>query len=178
VGQTCPGVLKPWFGKRQNQRRSSGRVGRVQSARGRVRIIPPGVLRVTRIKCFTWNDNQYIFYKSGAAMQRNPSAAATHFIEAASQFDRRRSRRVTARLRAKLSARGRLFWARRKAFIVEYSMLGLRVRSEAGLTSGQVVRVASETNPAQPTVCRVVWVGRVGSRNEGEAGLAFLDLVG
>ncbi len=105
-------------------------------------------------------------------------AAATHFIEASPQLDHRRSERVTAKLRATLSVRGRLLWARHKAFIVNYSMLGLRVRTGAGLTSGQVVRIASETNPAQPVVCRVVWVGKAGSSpQEGEAGLAFIDFV-
>jgi len=60
----------------------------------------------------------------------------------------------------------------------QISMLGLRVRAEASFTSGQVVRIVSETNPAQPAVCWVVWVGRAGSSRESEAGLAFLDLVG
>ena len=110
-------------------------------------------------------------------MQGYPGASAPYLIEAAREFDQRRSHRVTARLRATLSARGRLLWVRHKALIVEYSMVGLRVRAQASLTSGQVVRIVSETNPAQPVVCRVVWVGRAGSPNESEAGLAFLDLV-
>jgi hypothetical protein len=75
-----------------------------------------------------------------------------------------------------LSARGRLFWARHKALIVDYSMLGLKVQAEA-LTPGQVVRIVAESNPGQRIVCQVVWVGTAGSANEGEAGLAFLDLV-
>jgi hypothetical protein len=111
-------------------------------------------------------------------MPVHSGAAATHFIEASPQLDRRRSERVTAKLRATLSVRGRLLWAKHKAFIVDYSMLGLKVRTGAGLSSGQVVRVASETNPAQPAFCRVVWVGKAGSSpHEGEAGLAFLDFV-
>jgi hypothetical protein len=111
-------------------------------------------------------------------MQGYPGATATKLIEATRRLDRRRSQRVTAKLRATLSARGRLFWARHKALIIDYSMLGLRVRAEASFTSGQVVRIVSETNPTQPAVCWVVWVGRAGSGGESEAGLAFLDLVG
>ena len=111
-------------------------------------------------------------------MQGDPGATATQLTEATSQHDRRGSRRVAAKLRATLSARGRLFWTRHKAFIVDYSMLGLRVRAEASFTSGQVVRIVSEANPTQPAVCWVVWVGRAGSGGESEAGLAFLDLVG
>ena len=111
-------------------------------------------------------------------MQGDPGATATQLTEATSQHDRRGSRRVAAKLRASLSARGRLFWTRHKAFIVDYSMLGLRVRAEASFTSGQVVRIVSETNPTQPAVCWVVWVGRAGSGGESEAGHAFLDLVG
>jgi hypothetical protein len=110
-------------------------------------------------------------------MEEDRDLPATHFIEATRQLDRRRSQRVTAKLRATLSARGRFLWARHKALIVNYSILGLRVQAEADLNSGQVVRIASETNPAQPAVCQVVWVGRVGSPQEGEAGLVFLDLV-
>ena len=111
-------------------------------------------------------------------MQGDPGATATQLTEATSQHDRRGSRRVAAKLRATLSARGRLFWTRHKAFIVDYSMIGLRVRAEASFTSGQVVRIVSEANPTQPAVCWVVWVGRAGSGGESEAGLAFLDLVG
>ena len=110
-------------------------------------------------------------------MQGDPGATATQLTEATSQHDRRGSRRVAAKLRATLSARGRRFWTRHKAFIVDYSMLGLRVRAEASFTLGQVVRIVSETNPAQRVVCRVVWVGRAGSSQEREAGLTFLDIL-
>ena len=111
-------------------------------------------------------------------MPGHPALAATHFIKASPQLDRRRSERVTTKLLATLSVRGRLLRARHKAFIVNYSMLGLRIRTGAGLSPGQVVRIAAETNPAQPVVCRVVWVGKAGSSpHEGEAGLAFIDFV-
>jgi hypothetical protein len=110
-------------------------------------------------------------------MEKCYDLPAIHFIEATPQLDRRRSQRVTAKLRAVLSTRGRFLRARHKALIVDYSILGLRVQAEAGLTSGQVVRIASEMNPAQPAACQVAWVGRVGSPKEGEAGLVFLDLV-
>jgi hypothetical protein len=107
-----------------------------------------------------------------------PAATATQLTESTRYLDRRGSQRVTANLRAILSARGPLSWARHKAFIVDYSISGLRVRAKASFTSGQVVRIVSETNPGQPAVCRVVWVGTAGSPQESEAGLVFLDLVG
>ena len=110
-------------------------------------------------------------------MRGYPGTGAAHWTEASPQLDRRRSQRVTARFRATVSAKARLFWTRHKAYIVEYSMLGLRVQVEAALSLGQVVRIASETSPDRPAVCSVVWVGRAGSPREGEAGLAFLDLV-
>jgi len=52
-------------------------------------------------------------------MQGNPGATATQLEEGTRQLDRRGSQRVTAKLHATLSARGRLFWARHKAFIVD-----------------------------------------------------------
>jgi hypothetical protein len=114
------------------------------------------------------------------ARWRLKAAAIPVFIsplEATRQLDRRRSQRVTANLRARLSLRGRLFGAKHKAFIIDYSMLGLRVRAETGLTLGQLVRITSETNPGHPVVCQVVWVAKAGSPQEGEAGLAMLDIV-
>ena len=110
-------------------------------------------------------------------MSGSPGIRAPNGIEATRQLDRRRSQRVTARLRATLSAKARLVWAKHEAYIVDYSMLGLRVQAEAPLTSGQVVQIASETDSGGPVVCRVVWVGSTGSPHEGKAGLAFLDLV-
>lgn len=111
--------------------------------------------------------------RNGEAMRGWQGATATHSIAASREPDGRRSRRITCKLHAALSAKGRLFWARHKALIVNYSMLGLRVRTEVSLTPGQVVRIISETNPAQPTVCRVVWVQRSGCVDESEAGLVF-----
>ena len=90
-------------------------------------------------------------------MQGDPGATATQLTEATSQHDRRGSRRVAAKLRATLSARGRLFWTRHKAFIVDYSMLGLRVRAEASFTLGRLSELFRKRTP--PSGWSAGWCG-------------------
>ncbi|MGB7848021.1 MAG: PilZ domain-containing protein [Candidatus Acidiferrum sp.] len=55
--------------------------------------------------------------------------------------------------------------------VIDSSREGLRLRGSFQLRRGQVVEVVLDENPSAAARCRVVWVGKAGSKLEGEAGL-------
>lgn len=55
--------------------------------------------------------------------------------------------------------------------ILERSREGFRLRLNSRLRRGQVVEVISQDDPLHIIPCRVVWVGKPGSKQEGEVGL-------
>jgi hypothetical protein len=60
------------------------------------------------------------------------------------------------------------------AAILDYSHFGLRIRPNVALHPGQDVQVFSGKHPWLDEHCRVIWTGRRGSKQEGEAGLEFV----
>lgn len=85
----------------------------------------------------------------------------------------RRGNRTAIRKRASLivSLKGRS--ERLPCIVVDSSQGGLRLRGSFRLKMGQVVEVLSDDGflTAQ---CRVIWTGKPGSRQEGEAGLEII----
>jgi len=57
--------------------------------------------------------------------------------------------------------------------IVDRSKEGFRLRGSFKLRPGQVVELVVD-DPVDSIRCEVIWVGRAGSRQEGEAGLQSL----
>ncbi len=57
---------------------------------------------------------------------------------------------------------------------VNVSGRGLRVKVRAPLADGDQVEVLSVDGPKYPVRSRVVWVGKVGTEERGQAGLEFL----
>ena len=55
--------------------------------------------------------------------------------------------------------------------IVDASQGGFRVRVGARLRRGHVVEVVSDDDPLTSVGCRVIWVGKTGTKEQGEAGL-------
>jgi PilZ domain len=55
--------------------------------------------------------------------------------------------------------------------ILDSSKDGFRMRSSVQMRRGQVVEVILDDDPVSAVRCVVVWVGRAGSRHEGEIGL-------
>jgi PilZ domain len=82
----------------------------------------------------------------------------------------RRSKRTITRKRASLivSLRGRA--ERLPCLVVDSLKGGLRLRGSFRLKRGQVVEVLSDDG-FLTVQCRVVWIGKPGSKQEGEAGL-------
>jgi PilZ domain len=55
--------------------------------------------------------------------------------------------------------------------IVDSSAEGFRVRISSRLRRGQAVEVIPNDDPMHAVRCNVVWVGKPGSKQQGEAGL-------
>ena len=58
--------------------------------------------------------------------------------------------------------------------IVDISRGGFRIRGSFRLRRGQMVEVVPEEDPLSVAKCSVVWVGRLGTAQQGEAGLEAL----
>ena len=61
-----------------------------------------------------------------------------------------------------------------RASTIDLSSHGARVRTNAGLVSGQGVTIIADRIGRRSIPSRVAWVGPVGSRLEGLAGIEFL----
>lgn len=84
----------------------------------------------------------------------------------------RNSKRVTAKQRASVVIKNLDFSQRRvPCLILDSSKEGFRVGGIHNLRRGQVVElVLGESSPSSAR-CKVVWIGKPGSKQEGEAGL-------
>ncbi|MGH9451750.1 MAG: PilZ domain-containing protein [Terriglobia bacterium] len=60
-----------------------------------------------------------------------------------------------------------------KATTIDFSPLGLRVRSNIALAPGERVGLILSDTPSQPLFCRVVWAGEPGPSGNRDAGLEF-----
>ena len=55
--------------------------------------------------------------------------------------------------------------------VVDSSEQGFRLRGSLRLRRGQVVEIILDEDPFNAIRCNVVWVGKSGSKHEGEVGL-------
>ncbi len=55
--------------------------------------------------------------------------------------------------------------------VLNSSKDGFRVRGRFHLRRGQIVEVVLDENPLNSVRCSVVWIGKAGSKHEGEGGL-------
>jgi PilZ domain len=84
----------------------------------------------------------------------------------------RRSKRIALKTRGSLVVTKDYENPRRfPCLIVDTSQWGFRVRVGGRLRRGQVVEVVSDDDPLTSVGCRVIWVGKTGSKEQGEAGL-------
>jgi hypothetical protein len=60
---------------------------------------------------------------------------------------------------------------RQPCLVLDSSNDGFRVRGSFRLRRGQVVEIILDEDPLNAVRCSVVWVGRAGSKQEGEVGL-------
>ena len=83
----------------------------------------------------------------------------------------RRSKRISAKKRANLVINLTGVQKMFPCLIVDVSQEGFRLRGDFKLKRGQIVEVISSADPLNAVRCSVVWVGKTGSKQEGEVGL-------
>ena len=60
--------------------------------------------------------------------------------------------------------------------IVDSSAEGFRLMGALRLKRGQVVEIIPDEDPLNISKCNVIWIGKPGSKQEGQAGLQLLNL--
>lgn len=83
----------------------------------------------------------------------------------------RKSQRAPAKSRASLIIHLDRSAKRIPCLILDASKEGFRVRGICALRRGQLVELIADENTPGTERCRVVWVGKPGSKHEGEIGL-------
>jgi hypothetical protein len=83
----------------------------------------------------------------------------------------RRSNRVVSKRRASLVVNLDRNQKRLPCLILDSSKEGFRLRGSFQLRRGQLVELILEEEPPICERCSVVWVGKAGSKQEGEIGL-------
>ena len=81
--------------------------------------------------------------------------------------ERRYSKRNPCKQHASLI----LDFKRQACLVLDSSKNGFRLRGNFRLRRGQVVEIILDDDPLNPIRCSVVWVGKAGSKQEGEVGL-------
>jgi PilZ domain len=87
---------------------------------------------------------------------------------------RRRSTRAMSKRRASLVINLDRKPQRLPCLVLDSSKEGFRLRGSLDLRRGQVVELILEEDMPNPQRCSVVWVGKAGSKQEGEIGLEIV----
>jgi hypothetical protein len=87
----------------------------------------------------------------------------------------RRSKRVMLKRRASLVVNLDCDQKRFPCLVLDSSKEGFRLRGSFHLRREQLVEVVLDSESFLSARCRVVWVGRAGSRLEGEVGLEIVE---
>jgi hypothetical protein len=88
-----------------------------------------------------------------------------------SVLQRRRSMRVMSKRRASLVINLEGNQKRLPCLVLDSSKEGFRLRGSFHLRRGQVVELILSEDPPSFVRCNVVWVGKTGSKSDGEVGL-------
>ena len=83
----------------------------------------------------------------------------------------RRSKRVVLKRRASLVINLDRRPKRLPCLVLDFSKEGFRLRGSFDLRRGQVVELILDEDTPSSERCSVVWVGKAGSKYEGEIGL-------
>jgi len=83
----------------------------------------------------------------------------------------RRSKRIAAKKRASLVINLDRNQTRIPCLVVDTSQRGFRLHGNFRLRRGQVVELVLDEEPLSALKCSVVWIGRPGTKQEGEAGV-------
>jgi hypothetical protein len=83
----------------------------------------------------------------------------------------RRSKRTVSKARASLVVNLDRSQRRLPCLVLDSSKEGFRLRGSFHLRRGQVVEIILDEEPFSGRRCSVVWIGKSGSKHEGEVGL-------
>jgi len=83
----------------------------------------------------------------------------------------RRSKRIATKKRASLVINLDRNLTRIPCLVVDATDRGFRLHGDFRLRRGQVVELVLEDEPFSAVRCNVVWIGRPGTKQEGEAGV-------
>ena len=83
----------------------------------------------------------------------------------------RQLQRIAARKRASLVVNLERNQMRVPCLVVDFSKCGYRLHGSFRLRRKQVVELVLDEDPLSVVRCSVVWIGKPGSKHEGEAGL-------
>ena len=86
----------------------------------------------------------------------------------------RRSKRVVSKRRASLVVNLDRKPTRLPCLVLDSSKEGFRLRGTFDIKRGQVVELIFDEDTPTPLRCSVVWVGKPGSKQAGEIGLAAI----
>jgi PilZ domain len=86
----------------------------------------------------------------------------------------RRCKRVLAKQRASVVINLDRDQKRLPCLVLDCSRDGFRLRGGFHLRRGQTVEIVLDEDPVNAVRCSVVWVGKVGSKQEGEVGVQAL----
>jgi hypothetical protein len=83
----------------------------------------------------------------------------------------RRSKRLVLKRRASLVINLDRKPKRLPCLVLDSSKEGFRLRGSFDLRRGHVVELILDEDPLRPELCSVIWVGKTGTKQEGELGL-------
>ncbi len=83
----------------------------------------------------------------------------------------RQLKRIVAKKRASLVVNLERNQMRIPCLVVDFSKRGFRLHGSFRLRRGQAVELILDEEPLSAVRCSVVWIGKPGSKREGEAGL-------
>ena len=91
-------------------------------------------------------------------------------------YKKRRSKRIVLKKGASLVVNLERIPKRLPCLIVDSSAEGFRLMGALRLKRGQVVEIIPDEDPLNVSKCQVIWIGKPGSKQEGQVGLQLLNL--
>jgi hypothetical protein len=88
-----------------------------------------------------------------------------------STLERRRLKRTALKKRASLIVKHGRLAQRMPCLILDNSQDGFKIGGTSRLKRGELVELILDEHTSNTVLCRVMWVGRPGSKQGGEAGL-------
>jgi len=83
----------------------------------------------------------------------------------------RRNKRIVAKKRASLIFNLHGSQTRMPCLVIDATESGFRLRVNCRLRPGQALELVLDEDPLSAMRCKVVWIGKTGSKEQGEVGI-------